>query len=90
MTMSADHELLAEWNRHRDNKGEDEYMEQLANPPQHTQASAVLLTILHTPAKTVLSIVIGQLYFVQYKSFFGMLNKVRQYTCDEARPLSQV
>ncbi len=34
--MSADHELLAEWNRHRDNKGEDEYMEQLANPPQHT------------------------------------------------------
>ncbi len=30
--------------------------------------------------------VIGRLYFVQYKSIFGVSNKVRRCTCEEARP----
>ncbi len=35
MTTSADHELLAEWNCHRDNEGGDKCMDWLGNPPQH-------------------------------------------------------
>jgi hypothetical protein len=31
--------------------------------------------------------VVGQLYSVQYKVIFGMPNKARRYTCEEARPL---
>ncbi len=34
--------------------------------------------------------VIGWLYSKQYKSLLGAPDKVRGYTCDEARPLSQV
>ncbi len=34
--------------------------------------------------------VVGRLYSVQYKIIYGAPNKVRCYTCDEARPLSQV
>jgi hypothetical protein len=34
--------------------------------------------------------VIGQLYSVQYKGIFGALDKGQTYTCDKARPLSQV
>jgi hypothetical protein len=32
-------------------------------------------------------LVVGQLYPVQYKGIFGMPNKVRRNTCEEARPL---
>jgi hypothetical protein len=35
MKTSADHELLAELNHHRDHKGENKYMEWLGNSPQH-------------------------------------------------------
>jgi hypothetical protein len=35
MTTSTDHELLAEWNHHIDNEGEDKYMQRLGNPPKH-------------------------------------------------------
>ena len=31
-------------------------------------------------------VVIGQLYSIRYKGIFGMPNKVRRYTCEEARP----
>jgi hypothetical protein len=31
--------------------------------------------------------VVGRLYSVQYKAIFGVPNKVRCYTCEEARPL---
>jgi hypothetical protein len=34
--------------------------------------------------------VVGQLYSVQYKSIFGTPKKVRRYTRDKARLLSQV
>ncbi len=34
--------------------------------------------------------VVGRLYSLQYKSIFGTLDKVRRYTCDETRPLSEV
>ncbi len=34
--------------------------------------------------------VVGRLYSVQYKSFFGVPDKIRRDTCDKARPLSQV
>ncbi len=34
--------------------------------------------------------VVGGLYSVQYKSIFGMPDKVRHYMCDEARQFSQV
>ncbi len=34
--------------------------------------------------------VVGRLYSVQYKSIFGMPDKVSYNTCDKARPLSQV
>jgi hypothetical protein len=34
--------------------------------------------------------VVGRLYSVQYKSIFGVPDKVRQDMCDKARPLSQV
>jgi hypothetical protein len=34
--------------------------------------------------------VVGQLYSIQYKTIFGAPDQVRCYTCDEARPLSQV
>jgi hypothetical protein len=34
--------------------------------------------------------VVGRLYSVQYKSIFGVPDKVRCDTCDKARPLSQV
>jgi hypothetical protein len=30
--------------------------------------------------------VLGRLYSVQYKSIFGVPNKVRRNTCEEARP----
>ncbi len=32
-------------------------------------------------------IVVGQLYSIQYKSIFGMPDKVRRNMCDKARPL---
>ncbi len=35
-------------------------------------------------------IVIGRLYSIQYKSIFGVPDKVRRNTRDKARPLSQV
>ncbi len=35
-------------------------------------------------------LVVGRLYSVQYKSIFGMPDKVRRDTCDKTRPLSQV
>ncbi len=31
--------------------------------------------------------VVGQLYSEQYKGIFGVPNKVRHYTCEEAGPL---
>jgi hypothetical protein len=34
--------------------------------------------------------VVGRLYSVQYKSIFGVPDKVRRNTCEQARPLSQV
>ncbi len=34
--------------------------------------------------------VVGCLYSVQYKSIFGMPDKVRCNTCDKAKPLSQI
>ncbi len=34
--------------------------------------------------------VVGCLYSIQYKSIFGMPDKVRCDMCDKARPLSQV
>jgi hypothetical protein len=36
------------------------------------------------------SVVVGQLYSIQYKSIFGVPDKVRCFTCDEARQFSQV
>ncbi len=33
--------------------------------------------------------VVGRLYSIQYKSIFGVPDKVRHDTCDKARPLSQ-
>jgi hypothetical protein len=38
----------------------------------------------------VRSRVVDQLYSIQYKSIFVAPSKVRWYTCDKARPLSQV
>ena len=35
------------------------------------------------------TIAVGCLYFIQYKSIFGVPDKVRCDTCDKARPLSQ-
>jgi hypothetical protein len=35
-------------------------------------------------------LVVGQLYYVHYKSIFGVPDKVRCDTCDKARPMSQV
>ncbi len=35
-------------------------------------------------------LVVGRLYSVQNKSIFGAPDKVRRYTCEQARPLSQV
>ncbi len=34
--------------------------------------------------------VVGRLYSIQYKSIFGVPDKVRQDMCDKARLLSQV
>ncbi len=34
--------------------------------------------------------VVGRLYSIQYKSIFGVPDKVRHDTCDKAKPLSQV
>jgi hypothetical protein len=34
--------------------------------------------------------VVGCLYSVQYKSIFGVPDKVRRDMCDKARPLSQI
>ncbi len=53
--------------------------------------------VVQDPAHVVLIIsknsyntVIGRLYSVQYKSVFGVPDKVRLNTGEEARPLSQV
>jgi hypothetical protein len=35
MTTRADHDLLAEWNRRRDYNDDDDYLDQLSNPPPH-------------------------------------------------------
>ncbi len=59
-------------------------------PPKHPCCPWMYFLFCYVSFLHYCDCVIGRLYSIQYKNIFGVPNKVRLYTCDEARLLSQV